>query len=211
MIEPIEPVEPEAAPHAHKDPEGAKIGMWLFLFTEMLLFGGLFLLYSAYRSRYPKEFHEGGQELNSVIGVANTFVLLTSSLAVALSITAIQKGNRRLSMILVGITVALGLVFLINKGFEWSHEFHVGMYPGSPGLAERPNGLQLFYGLYFTMTGLHGLHVIAGMSVLFVMLVYLANDKIRKDDFIKLENSGLYWHLVDVIWIFLLPLFYLAA
>jgi cytochrome c oxidase subunit 3 len=210
-----EPLEPKAAPnahaHAHKDPEGAKIGMWLFLFTEMLLFGGLFLLYSAYRSRYPKEFHEGGRELNSIIGVANTVVLLTSSLTMALSITAIQKGNRRLSMILVGITAALGLAFLVNKGFEWSHEFHVGMYPNSPALSGRPNGLQLFFGLYFTMTGLHGLHVIIGLGVLTVMLVLLAEEKIRKDDFIKLENSGLYWHLVDVIWIFLLPLFYLAA
>ena len=198
-------------PAAHSDYQGAKIGMWLFLFTEMLLFGGLFILYSAYRSEYPREFHEGGQELNYIIGVANTFVLLTSSLTVALSITAIQKGNRRLSMILVGITVALGLVFLINKGIEWSHEFHEGMYPGSPGLSGRPPGLQLFFGLYFTMTGLHGLHVIAGMAVLTVMLVLLAKERIRTDDSIKLENSGLYWHLVDVIWIFLLPLFYLAA
>jgi cytochrome c oxidase subunit 3 len=206
-----ETLEPQAAPHARKDPEGAKIGMWLFLFTEMLLFGGLFLLYSAYRSRYPKEFHAGGQGLNYIIGVANTFVLLTSSLTVALSITAIQKGNRRLSMILVGITVVLGLVFLINKGLEWSHEFQEGMYPGSFALSQRPHGLQLFYGLYFTMTGLHGLHVMAGMGVLSVMFVLLAKERIRKDDFIKLENSGLYWHLVDVIWIFLLPLFYLAA
>ncbi len=205
------PLEPETAPRAGNYPAVGKIGMWLFLFTEMLLFGGLFILYSAYRSEYPREFHEGGQELNYIIGVGNTFVLLTGSLTVALSITATQKGDRRLSMILVGITVALGLIFLVNKGIEWSHEILEGNYPNSPDLMKRPPGLRIFYGLYFTMTGRHGLHVLAGVSVLSVMLVFLAKAKIRKDDFIKLENAGLYWHLVDIIWIFLLPLLYLAA
>jgi cytochrome c oxidase subunit III len=203
--------EARGTTQVHKDSEGAKIGMWLFLFTEMVLFGGLFILYSAYRTKYPKEFHEGGQALNYIIGVANTVVLLTSSLTMALSISAIQKGSKRLSMLLVGITVTLALVFLINKGFEWGHEFHEGIYPNSATLGALPHGLQLFYGLYFTMTGLHGLHVLAGIVVLLVMLRGLSREWIRKDDFIKLENSGLYWHLVDVIWIFLLPLFYLAA
>lgn len=201
----------ECAAVPHRDPEGAKIGMWLFLFTEMLLFGGLFLLYAAYRARYPADFDRGGKALNHVIGVANTVVLLTSSLTVALSIVAVQRDERRRALVLLGATIALGLVFLANKAVEWSAEIHHGIYPGSPALLERPHGEILFYGLYFTMTGLHGLHVIAGLVVLAVMGALVRNGAIDKDDSIKLENGGLYWHLVDVIWIFLLPLFYLAA
>ena len=196
---------------SHKDYEGAKLGMWLFLFTEILLFGGLFILYSAYRSRYPMEFHEGGQHLNVVIGVANTIILLTSSLTVALSISAIQKGNRRLCALCLAATIILGLSFLVNKYIEWSGEIRHGLFPNSPVLLRRPHGDQIFFGLYYSMTGLHGLHVIAGIIVLSTMLVFVARRKITSTDFNKLENGGLYWHLVDVIWIFLLPLFYLAA
>ncbi len=195
----------------HKDYEGSKLGMWLFLFTEILLFGGLFILYSAYRARYPMEFHEGGQHLNVVIGVANTFILLTSSLTVALSITAIQKGNRRLCSLCLAATIVLGLSFLVNKYIEWSGEISRGLYPNSPILLQRAKGDQIFFGLYYSMTGLHGLHVFAGILVLSTMLVLVIRKKISSSDFNKLENGGLYWHLVDVIWIFLLPLFYLAA
>jgi cytochrome c oxidase subunit 3 len=196
---------------SHKDYEGGKLGMWLFLFTEILLFGGLFILYSAYRSRYPMEFHEGGQHLNVVIGVGNTLILLTSSLTVALSITAIQKGNRKLSALCLSATIILGAAFLVNKYIEWSGEIRRGLYPNSPLLAERPKGEQIFFGMYYSMTGLHGLHVLAGIIVLSTMLLLLVRGKISSRDFNRLENGGLYWHLVDVIWIFLLPLFYLAA
>ena len=186
-------------------------GMWLFLFTEILLFGGLFLLYSAYRAKYPLDFHNGGQHLNAVIGVVNTFILLTSSLTVAVAITALQKGNRRLTLTGLAVTILLGCAFLVNKYFEWSAEIGRGIYPNSPELLQRPDGEKLFFGLYYSMTGLHGLHVIAGVILLSVMLALVARDKIGSASCIRLENSGLYWHLVDVIWIFLLPLFYLAA
>jgi len=195
----------------HRDYGGAKIGMWLFLFTEIVLFGGLFILYSAYRTKYPHEFHAAGQELNYIIGVINTVVLLTSSLSMALSITAVQKGRQRLATWLVGLTVILGALFLVNKYVEWSAKIHHGLYPNGPELLKLPPGEGLFLGLYFTMTGLHGLHVVAGMIVLSIMLVLLAKQRVHQDDYVKLENAGLYWHLVDVIWIFLLPLFYLAA
>jgi cytochrome c oxidase subunit III len=201
----------EAAAAPHRDYQGAKIGMWLFVFTELILFGGLFLLYSAYRTKYPHDFHECGQELNVVIGVANTIVLLTSSLTVALSITAIQKGEKRRAQILLAITLLLAVVFLADKYVEWSAEIGRGIYPNGPELLKRPPGTIIFFGLYFTMTGLHGLHVLAGIGVLAVMLALVSSDRIRSDDYVKLENAGLYWHLVDVIWIFLLPLFYLAA
>jgi len=202
---------PSEAPAPHKDYTGAKIGMWLFLFTEILLFGGLFLLYSAYRYKYAHEFHHCGQELNHVIGIANTFILLTSSLTMALAITAVQRGKKKLSMGLLMATILLGLTFLVNKAFEWGGEIHHDIYPNSKTLLERPHGDQLFFGLYYGMTGLHGLHVVAGITVLSVVLMLVKRNRINRDDFVVIENSGLYWHLVDVIWIFLLPLFYLAA
>jgi cytochrome c oxidase subunit 3 len=201
-----------AAPHAaHKDYEGAKLGMWLFLFTEILLFGGLFLLYSAYRAKYPMEFHNGGQHLNAIIGIANTFILLTSSLTVAVSISALQQGNRKLSISTLGATIGLGILFLVNKYIEWSGEIRRGLYPNGKELLQLPDGEKIFYGLYYSMTGLHGLHVVAGIVVLSIMLGMLRHGTITRSDATRLENAGLYWHLVDVIWIFLLPLLYLAA
>ncbi len=194
-----------------KDYQGAKIGMWLFLFTELMLFGGLFILYAGSRALHPEEFHTASRELNVFLGVANTVILLTSSLFMAAAITAIQKGSKKLAMRLVALTIACGVFFLINKGVEWSQKFHHGFYPNGPALAHSPAGEPIFFGLYFIMTGLHGLHVLAGTLLLCVMLVWLARDRVRADDYVSLENSGLYWHLVDVIWIFLLPLFYLAA
>ena len=198
-----------AAHQKHRDDVGAKMGMWLFLFTEVLLFGGMFLVYAVYRYQYPQQFHLAAMELNTGIGTLNTIILLTSSLTVALAIAAMQKGNKFLSMLLISATLVLALMFLINKFFEWSTKFSHGIYPGSKELVSKPNGQILFYGLYFVMTGLHGLHVFIGMIVLTFMLVFIKRDKITADNYAKLENSGLYWHLVDLIWIFLFPLFYL--
>ena len=195
----------------HKDYEGAKIGMWIFLFTELMLFGGLFVLYAGTRAMHPEAFHHASRELNVTLGVANTVILLTSSLFAAAAVTAIQKGSKRLAMRLVALTVACGALFLVNKGVEWGQKFHHGFYPNGPALAHSAPGEGVFFGLYFIMTGLHGLHVLAGTILLSVMLALIARDRIRADDYVLLENSGLYWHLVDVIWIFLLPLFYLAA
>jgi len=201
-----------AQPHAiHKDYEGSKLGMWLFLFTEILLFGGLFLLYSAFRSRYPLDFHEGGQHLDAFIGVLNTVILLTSSLTAAIAVSAIQKGNRRLTLGCLGITIFFGLLFLVNKYIEWSAEIGRGLYPNGPEMATLPNGEKIFFGLYYSMTGLHGLHVVAGIIFLGTVFHFVRKNKIHSKDFTKLENAGLYWHLVDVIWIFLLPLLYLSA
>jgi cytochrome c oxidase subunit III len=197
--------------HAHRDDFGSRLGMWLFLVTEMVLFGGLFIAYSYLRSRYPMEFHQAGEELNVPLGVTNTIVLLTSSLTVVLSIVAIQRGEKARSMAFLATTLGLGATFLVIKSFEWAAKFHHGLYPNSAHLATLLPGEQIFFGLYFTMTGLHGLHVIAGMIVLSWILRMISKDEVRADRYIHLENGGLYWHLVDVIWIFLLPLFYLAA
>ncbi len=198
-----------AVHHVHRDDLGAKMGMWLFLFTEVLLFGGMFLVYAVYRYQYPDQFHFAAMELNTTVGTLNTIILLTSSLTVALSITALQKGNKFLSMMMIVITLLFAVMFMVNKYFEWSTKFSHGIYPGSPELLNRSNGQILFFGLYYVMTGLHGLHVLAGMILLSLMLLFIKRNKITSDDYVKLENSGLYWHLVDLIWIFLFPLFYL--
>jgi len=193
----------------HHDEMRGKMGMWLFLLTELLLFTGLFLMYSVYRYLNTADFHRAGLETHVLFGTVNTMVLLTSSLTMVLSIAAIQRGRKWLSVGFLSSTILLGLAFLVIKLFEWSLEIKEGLFPGSTVLLSKPNGEILFFGLYYTMTGLHGLHVVAGMIVLSFMLVFILRDKITPTDYIKLENAGLYWHLVDIIWIFLFPLFYL--
>ena len=198
------------APHVHRDYQGAKIGMWLFLFTEVLLFAGLFLAFLVYRSTHLEAFHHAAQALNVTLGGTNTVVLLTSSLTMVLSITAIQKGEKRASLFFLGVTILCAVIFTCIKYVEWSAKIHHGIYPGSPHLAEMPRGEVLFYGLYYTMTGLHALHVFIGAGTLIGMIPLISNGNINKGDFIKLENAGLYWHLVDLIWIYLFPLLYLV-
>jgi len=198
-------------PETHRDDLASKTGMWLFLFTEMLLFGGLFVVYSVYRFRNAVAFHLAARELNVAIGTINTIILLISSTTIAMSITAIQKKNKKLALLLLGITIFLGLAFLVNKYFEWGEHIKEHIYPGSAVLALRGQGDILFYGLYFFMTGLHALHIIIGLIFIGVITTLISRDKINSDNFVLLENSGLYWHLVDLIWIFLFPLFYLIT
>ena len=194
-----------------RDYTGAKVGMWLFLLSEILLFGGMFILYSAYRFNNPADFHHASGELDVTVGTLNTLILLTSSLTMALSISAIQKGQRKLSTYLLVATIFLGIFFLFNKGIEWGAKIEHGIYPNSSTLLNRPRGEILFFGLYYVMTGLHGLHVLAGVCLLAVMMAFILKEKIHPSRFTPLENSGLYWHLVDIIWIFLYPLFYLIT
>lgn len=196
---------------AHRDYTGSKIGMWLFLLSEILLFGGLFILYSVYRFKHPLDFHLAAGELNRPFGTVNTLLLITSSLTMALSIAFLQKGDRRRSQLFLLVTLFLGLLFLVNKYFEWIGKVHHGIYPNSPRLLERSKGEILFYGLYYSMTGLHGLHVLAGLVLLLIMFLLIRKGRVDEDHFVPLENSGLYWHLVDIIWIFLFPLFYLIT
>lgn len=195
--------------YSHRDDVGSRMGMWLFLFTELILFGGLFIVYAVYRFQHTEEFHLAARELDTFVGTVNTIILLTSSLTIALSIAALQRGKRHLSMVFVGMTLILALSFLVNKYFEWAHKFEVGLYPGSPDLLNKPTGEILYFALYFVMTGLHALHVIIGMIVLVVVLAMIMRGTVQKDSYVKLEAGGLYWHLVDIIWIFLFPLFYL--
>ena len=195
--------------HIHRDDVGSKMGMWLFLFTELILFGGMFILYASYRYMHADDFKVAAMRLDTTVGTINTIILLTSSLCVVLSIAALQKRQKLLSMYMLIFTIVLGGAFLINKYFEWSAKIHHGIYPKGPEMANFSDGEVLYFGLYFVMTGLHALHVIVGMIFLAFMLVFVAKDKLTYDNHQKLENAGLYWHLVDIIWIFLFPLFYL--
>jgi cytochrome c oxidase subunit 3 len=190
---------------------GSKLGMWLFILTELVLFGGLFLLYSVFRSSHSQDFHNAAYELDTALGTLNTAILLTSSMSVALAVSALRKGNRTAASACLAITIVLGLVFLADKYFEWSAKISHGIYPNSPALELRDYGEGLFFSLYYVMTGLHGLHVLAGVVVLSIMLVLLLRGRMGVGSAVKLENSALYWHLVDLIWIFLFPLFYLIT
>jgi len=250
----------------HKDYRGSKFAIWLFLITEVLLFGGMFLLYSVYRAKYAGDFHHAAEELNTLLGTINTLVLLTSSLTMALAIAATHHGNRKLALWMLAVTILCACTFLVIKYFEWSAKFHHGIYPGSAHLAAFPKGEILFFGLYFTMAGVHGIHVLVGAVLLTVMFIRLLNQphaklsfvaghglqhaeggslavvdpegkilwkgeaidssirridvktlfwpvksRFKVEDFNQLENAGLYWHIVDIVWIFLFPLFYLIT
>lgn len=192
------------------DSTGIKIGMWIFLYSEIILFGGLFVLYAVYFYKFSEFFVEGGKELDRVIGSLNTIVLLISSFSVAASITAIQQRKKKLTIGLLVFSLGCGFVFLINKYVEWGAKFHHDIYPNSERLVDGEPGINIFFGLYYVITGLHGLHVIIGMTLLAISLVLVAQNKITAERFAMLDNSGLYWHLVDLIWIFVFPLFYLV-
>jgi len=252
----------------HADYNGDKFGMWLFLFTELILFGGMFLAFFVYSTgQYGEEFHEAGSHLNVFMGGGNTIVLLTSSLTMVFAITAIQYGRKYLSMFWIVLTILCAMGFMVVKYFEWGYKFKHHVFPAKIATLEAafgrsdlkkaydkefmasgmslkefnavpvnasgepaPEGLSateahdqgythsrytrgqiIFFGLYFAMTGLHGIHVLGGVVVLLWVLWLVHRNKIVSNDFIIMENVGLYWHVVDLIWIYLFPVFYLVS
>ena len=199
------------AAEEQRDHVGAKYGMWFFLFTEILFFGGMFLLYSMYRWKYAVDFHTGASGENLLLGSINTAVLLTSSLFMAIAVAAVRKGQYRLSVVFQIATILMGLAFLVIKGVEWSEKFHRGIYPNSPVLDKMNMGEILFYGLYYVMTGIHGIHVFIGVCVISFMVYFTLTGNITSENYSKIENTGLYWHFVDIVWIYLYPLFYLIT
>lgn len=193
--------------------ESAKLGMWIFLLTEILLFGGLFVAYAVYRAWNPEMFFNAHKQLNVYLGTLNTIVLITSSLTVALAIRNIQLNNRKRSMQLLVATIVLAGVFLVVKYFEYSHKFHLGQLPGKYYSFEGLQGTNphVFFSIYFLMTGLHGIHVILGMAVIGWVLYRTYKNHFSAEYYTPVEMVGLYWHLVDLIWIYLFPLFYLIG
>lgn len=193
--------------------EAAKLGTWIFLLTEILLFGGLFCAYAVYRSWYPDMFYEAHLQLNMTLGAINTVVLITSSVTMALAIRAVQLDKPKRSIWFLLATLAFASTFLVIKYFEYSHKFHLGQLPGKyynfTGL--EGNNPHVFFSVYFLMTGLHGFHVLGGMGLITWMLVKIKKGKLSSAYYTPVEMTGLYWHLVDLIWIFLFPLLYLIG
>lgn len=198
--------------------DASTFGMWVFLATEILFFGGLFTTYIIYRSLYYPGFAAGSHGLEGDFGAAMTFILLASSFTMVLSVHAAREGKRVMLIVLLLVTIFLGIVFLGIKFTEYSHKWHEQMVPGlnfHPSMEElrgAPSAaVELFMCFYFFMTGLHALHMIIGIGLLSVMTILAWRGKINIDNSDKIEVSGLYWHFVDVIWIYLFPLLYLIG
>jgi cytochrome c oxidase subunit 3 len=193
--------------------EASELGMWVFLSTEVLFFGGLFLLYTAYRNADPAAFAEAGRHTKIVIGTINTAVLLTSSFAVAWAVAAVRLGERRLVVILLGAAAFLGLVFLGLKAFEYLDEYREHLVPGLDfAFAGRhAGGVELFFMFYFVATALHAVHLTIGIVALLVMAWRSNRGDFTPDYHNPLTVTGLYWHFVDVVWIFLFALIYLPG
>jgi cytochrome c oxidase subunit 3 len=221
----------------------ANLGMWLFLATEILFFGGLFAGYAQYRYWHPKEFAFGSHHLDVVLGAINTAVLLTSSLTMALAVRAAQTNDRGGTVRLLALTIALGSVFLGIKAYEYYRKYDEYLIPGpsfslsaahesasplppgegrgegdvrnDPHPKPLPEGegndgpVEIFFSFYFAMTGLHAAHMIIGITILGVLLAAARRGAFSSEYFTPVEMSGLYWHFVDIVWVFLFPLLYL--
>jgi len=193
--------------------EASKLGMWVFLLTEILMFGGLFCAYVIFRAWYPEMFINAHKMLNVNMGALNTVVLITSSLTMALAIHSIQTGKKKLTTNYLIATVLLAGVFLVVKYFEYSHKIHLGQLPGefySYGGVDA-NNPHIFFSLYFMMTGLHGIHVVGGIIMIVWLIIQTNKGRFSAEYYSPVENVRLFWHLVDLIWIFLFPLFYLIG
>src|SRR5437867_4184246 len=206
--------------------EAGTLGMWVFLVTEIMFFGGMFLAYTLYRYKYPVAFAAASNHLDIRLGAINTVVLIVSSFTMAMAVFSTQIGKRRNSIIFLITTMALGLAFLVIKGFEYHSKYVDNLIPGTlipghpfnPNLHEMhlpagvaPGNLQMFYVIYFAMTGMHALHMVIGLGILTVILIMAWRRRFSPEYHAPVEISGLYWHFVDIVWIFLFPLLYLLG
>ena len=219
----IEEHGPELRHHfvdAEQQRDAASLGMWLFLATEVMFFGGMFCAYLIYRYWYYNEFAAGSRSINIWLGTINTAVLICSSLTVALGVRAAQMGKRKLLVTLLSITIVLGLAFLGIKGIEWYQKFEEHHVPGHsfnaddivrayPQIHIDQQHEQLYFSLYFAMTGLHALHMIIGIGIFIFLTYYVWKGRYTPKYYTPIEMGGLYWHFVDIVWIYLFPLLYL--
>ena len=195
--------------------DASTLGMWIFLITEIMFFGGMFAVYTIYRSWYPDVFAIASSSLNEIIGAINTGVLLLSSFTMVMAVRAGQLGQQKAIVIFLILTLLFGGVFLGVKAYEWNEKFeehHIpgqaafhldGILPGDQGHA------QLFFSIYFAMTGLHALHMVIGVGILLYLIVQANKGRFSASYYTAVDVAGLYWHFVDIIWIFLFPLLYL--
>jgi cytochrome c oxidase subunit III len=191
--------------------EAGSLGMWLFLVTEILFFGGLFAAYTIYRGMYPEAFAEASHETDLVMGTVNTAILLGSSLTMALAVHSAQKGSKKAIIGFLVLTMILGMAFLGIKSMEYYHKIMDNHFPGPDFHFDGPFGreAQLFFIFYFTMTGMHALHMIIGVGLMIVIGWMAWRERFSKEHYAPVEIAGLYWHFVDIVWIFLFPLLYL--
>jgi cytochrome c oxidase subunit III len=225
----------ESAEHQYSS---AKQGIWLFMVTEVLMFGGLFVAYLIYKSLYAPVFHVGSSYLDVKMGTINTFILITSSFTMALGIYFNQKNDRKKAVISLALTILCALGFMVVKYFEYSHKIHLGLVPGK--FFDNPEFVQkvadfaanmqatssahqeidiaalkkfapLYFGFYFVMTGLHGFHVVIGACLIFWVMIKTAKGQFGPEYYTPVEGVGLFWHIVDLIWIYLFPLLYLVG
>lgn len=193
--------------------DASTLGMWVFLLTEIMFFGGLFCAYAVYRSAYPEAFAEGSRHLHMVLGGVNTVVLIVSSLTMALAVRAAQLGKRIATTNYLVATLGLGLVFLVIKFFEYRHKFIEHHVPGPNFIFDGPHAqqTQMFFSFYFAMTGMHALHMVVGAGLLVYFIIKAYKGRYNARYYGPVEVMGLYWHFVDIVWIFLFPLLYLIG
>jgi cytochrome c oxidase subunit III len=215
--------------------EAGALGMWVFLVTELMFFGGMFLAYTLYRTKFPADFASASNHLDLTLGAVNTVVLILSSLTMALAVYSAQVGNRRNLIMFLVITIMLGLTFLGIKAVEYRDKYEDSLIPGQliPGRPYKPavhehgtpydkhklhllpgatvKHVEMFYWIYFAMTGMHALHMIIGVGLLSVILFFSWRGRYGPEYHNPVEVSGLYWHFVDIVWIFLFPLLYLLG
>lgn len=188
-----------------------RLGIWVFLASEVMFFGGIFAVYIIYRYLYPQAFAEASKYLDITLGTINTAVLLTSSFTMALAVNAIQRGQRRLLILFLLLTIALGLVFLGIKGMEYIQKINESLFPGAMFVyhGSQPLQARVFFSLYFGMTGLHAIHMIIGILVMSILAFLAWRRRFSSESYTPVELAGLYWHFVDIVWIFLFPMLYL--
>ncbi|MDQ3069865.1 MAG: cytochrome c oxidase subunit 3 family protein [Acidobacteriota bacterium] len=193
--------------------EASTLGMWIFLVTEVMFFGGMFLCYILFRYWNPEGFAGGSHHLDLKWGFINTLVLIVSSLTMALAVRSAQLGNRKGQIVNLILTMILGTAFLGIKAIEYAAKFRDHVVPGThfEWHEADPTGAQQFFSIYFAMTGLHALHMIVGLGIMTVILIMAWRGRFNETYYTPVEVSGLYWHFVDIVWIFLFPLLYLLG
>jgi cytochrome c oxidase subunit 3 len=195
--------------------DASTLGMWIFLVTEIMFFGGMFAVYTIYRSWYPDVYAIASSSLNEIIGALNTGVLLLSSFTMVMAVRAAQLGQQRAIVMFLILTLLFGGIFLGVKAYEWNEKFEEHHIPGQAafhldGVLPADQGhAQLFFSIYFAMTGLHALHMVIGVGLLLTLIVQARKGRFSASYYTPVDVAGLYWHFVDIIWIFLFPLLYL--
>lgn len=198
---------------AEQQKDTATFGMWLFMVQEVMFFAALFGAYAVYRYLYPEAFALGSAQLDIKLGAINTIILLLSSFTIVLAVRSAEMGKRGGTMLWLVGTMVFGGAFLVIKYFEYAAKFDHHLVPGAHFMFDHAlaNQVEIFFGFYFAMTGMHAIHMIVGFGVALWVLKLVANGKVRPKRYALVENFGLYWHFVDIVWIFLFPLLYLVG